>query len=68
MSISVLINDFEISTSSSSEIITKSSFSSFGCPTSFFSSAFLNESKSSSSIKRSSVLRSIFEIISGGVG
>ena len=63
MSLSVLINDFENSVSSSSEIITKSSFSSFGCPISIFSSGFLNESKSSLSIKKSSVFRSIFGII-----
>ena len=63
MSISVLIDDFEISASSSSEIITKSSFSSFHCPISSFNSGFLNESKSLSSTKKS-----IFGTISGGVG
>ena len=68
MSISVLVNDFKISVSLSSEIITKSSFSRFGCPISIFSSGFLNESKSSSSIKKSSVFRSIYGTTSGGVG
>ena len=68
--ISVLINDFESLASSSLEIITKSSyFSSFSSPIFIaVGSGFLNESNSSSSIKRSSVYGATFGIIYGRVG
>ena len=70
ISISVSINDFEILASSSSEIITKSlKFSSFGWPIFIVvGSGFLDESNSSSSIKKSSVFGTTFGVMSGGVG
>ena len=68
---SVLINDFEILASSSSEIITKPSYSSsFGFPifNVVYGSGFLIESNSLSSLKKPSVFWTIFGMISGGVG
>ena len=68
---SVLINNFEILASSSSEIIIKSSWSSsLGSPIFIVAvgSRLLNESNSSSSTKKSSVFGAIFGTISDRVG
>ena len=68
ISISVAINDFEILASSSEIIIKSSCWSSFGWPIFVVGSGFLNESNSSSSIKKSSVFGTRFGIIYSGVG